>query len=267
MTMLRVRNLRVTFDAGTAMAVHALRGIDLDVEAGQFVTVIGTNGAGKSTLLSAIAGDFRPDKGSILIVEQDIVDLPARQRSAFIGRVFQDPKVGTCASLTVEENLALAASRGRRRGLGFALGSSAQRKAVAEQLERLGLGLQGRLGSPAGTLSGGQRQAICLLMATMLPMKLLLLDEHTAALDPVAARRILELSVEISRAQRLTTLMVTHSMRDALNYGDRTIMLTEGRIAFDIAGEERKRHNIKSLLDLFARTTGHRIEDDGLILS
>lgn len=267
MTMMRIRNLRVSFNAGTAMAVQALRGIDLNVEAGQFLTIIGTNGAGKSTLLSAIAGDFRPDGGSILIDEQNIVELPARQRSAFIGRVFQDPKAGTCASLTIEENLALAASRGRRRGLGFALGPAARRKFLAEQLERLGLGLHGRLGSPMATLSGGQRQAICLLMATMPPMKLLLLDEHTAALDPVAARRILELSAEISQTQRLTTLMVTHSMRDALRYGDRTVMLTQGRVAFDIAGEERMRHDIKSLLDLFARTTGQQIEDDSLVLS
>jgi putative ABC transport system ATP-binding protein len=265
--MLRVRNLHVSFNAGTAMAVHALRGVDLDIDAGQFVTVIGTNGSGKSTLLSAIAGDFRPDEGSICIGEEDIVDFPARQRAAYIGRVFQDPKAGTCASLTVEENLALAASRVGRRGLRFALGSSVRRKAVADQLERLELGLQGRLASPAETLSGGQRQAICLLMATMLPMKLLLLDEHTAALDPVAARRILELSTEISRKQKLTTLMVTHSMRDALNCGDRTIMLAEGRIALDIAGDERKRHDVKSLLDLFARKNGYRIEDDTLILS
>jgi putative tryptophan/tyrosine transport system ATP-binding protein len=265
--VLRLTNLRVTFNPGTAMAVDGLRGVDLTVESGEFVTVIGTNGAGKSTLLSAIAGDVVLTHGSIVVDDEDLTRLPARQRSAIIGRVFQDPRAGTCASLTVEENLELAGSRGRRRGFGRACGDAARRRFLRDQLERLGLGLEGRLTSPIGTLSGGQRQAICLLMATMLPMKLLLLDEHTAALDPVAAHRVLQLSAQICETQRLTTLMVTHSMRDSLLYGDRTIMMTGGRIAFDIAGDERRRHDVKSMMDLFAMTTGRPVEDDQLVLS
>lgn len=265
--MLTVRDVHVTFNPGTALAVRALRGVDLHVEAGQFVTVIGTNGAGKSTLLSVIAGDVSPDAGSVSIGGQDVTAMPAGVRAGMIGRVFQDPRIGTCASLSVEENLALAASRGGRRGLRNALGGPSRRKYLAEQLERLGLGLHDRLHSMVGTLSGGQRQAVSLLMATLLPMKVLILDEHTAALDPGAAARVLDLSAEINREQRLTTLMVTHSMRHSLEFGDRTIMMTEGRVALDIAGEKRRGYDVKALMDLFSRTTGRVVEDDQLVLS
>ncbi|WP_159587278.1 ABC transporter ATP-binding protein [Chelativorans xinjiangense] len=265
--MLSVRGVHVTFNPGTALAVEALRGVDLDVPAGQFVTVIGTNGAGKSTLLSMVAGDVRPDRGRVAVDGKDLTLLPARARAGVIGRVFQDPRIGTCASLSVEENLALAASRGRRRNLRNALGGSRRRAFLAEQLERLGLGLQDRITSPVGTLSGGQRQAVSLLMATLLPMKVLILDEHTAALDPGAAAQVLALSAEINKEQALTTLMVTHSMRQALDYGDRTIMMTAGRIALDVAGEERRRYEVGTLMELFKRNTGEPVEDDQLVLS
>lgn len=184
-----------------------------------------------------------------------------------IGRVFQDPRIGTCASLSVEENLALAATRGQRRGLRNVLGGADRRRFLAERLTHLGLGLHDRLDVPVGTLSGGQRQAVSLLMATLLPMKLLVLDEHTAALDPGAAARVLELSAEINREQRLTTLMVTHSMRHALEYGDRTVMMTGGRIALDVCGEERARYDVNARMELFRRTTGQAVEDDQLVLS
>jgi len=265
--MLAVRDLHLTFNPGTVLAVPALRGVDLDVPAGQFVAVIGTNGAGKSTLLSAIAGDVRPDRGTVSVDGRDVTAWPTRRRARLMGRVFQDPRIATCPSLTVEENLALAATRHGRRGLRPALGGPPRRRVIADRLARLGLGLQDRLGARVGTLSGGQRQAVSLLMATLLPMKLLLLDEHTAALDPVAAARVLDLSAEISGEQRLTTLMVTHSMRHALDYGDRTIMMNAGRIVLDVAGEERARYDVKALMDLFTQATGKAVEDDQLVLS
>lgn len=265
--MLSLRNVHVTFNRGTALAVPALQGIDLDVPAGQFVTLIGTNGAGKSTLLSVVAGDVRPERGTVMVEGKDLTPLPSRARAGIIGRVFQDPRIGTCASLSVEENLALALSRGRRRSLRNALGDSKRRALLAEQLERLGLGLQDRLTAPVGTLSGGQRQAVSLLMATLPPMKVLILDEHTAALDPGAAARVLQLSAEINQEQSLTTLMVTHSMRQALDYGDRTIMMTAGRIALDVTGTERAGYDVGTLMELFKRTTGEPVEDDQLVLS
>jgi putative tryptophan/tyrosine transport system ATP-binding protein len=265
--MLSLRDIHLTFNPGTPLAVFALRGVDLDVAAGEFVTVIGTNGAGKSTMLSVVAGDVRPDEGTITIDGRDVTRLPAEARAGIIGRVFQDPRIGTCPSLTVEENLALAASRGGRRGFRNALGSPRRRRMFAEQLERLDLGLERRLGSTIGTLSGGQRQAVSLLMATLLPMKVLILDEHTAALDPATAARVLALSAEINEEQKLTTLMVTHSMRDSLDFGDRTIMMSAGRIVLDVAGEKRRGYDVKALMDLFARVTGKAVEDDQLVLS
>lgn len=265
--MLRIRNAHVTFNPGSPLAVHALRGVDLDISKGEFVTVIGTNGAGKSTLLSAIAGDVELEKGTITIDDEDVTRWPTERRSTVIGRVFQEPRAGTCGSLTVEENLALAASRGGRRGLRNALGSVGTRRQLAERLERLGMGLESRLGANVGTLSGGQRQALSLLMATLLPMKILILDEHTAALDPGAAATVLDLSAEITGVQKLTTLMVTHSMRNSLDYGDRTIMMNCGRVLLDIRGEERKGYDVPDLLDLFKKTTGSMVEDDQLVLS
>ncbi|MEI2385518.1 ATP-binding cassette domain-containing protein [Breoghania sp. JC706] len=265
--MLSVCDAYVTFNPGTPLAVPALRGVDLDIEAGEFVTVIGTNGAGKSTLLSAVAGDVRLDRGGIYIDGHDVTAWPTEQRAAMIGRVFQEPRAGTCSSLTVEENLALAASRGGRRGLRTALGRGSQRRRLADQVARLGMGLEDRLGALAGTLSGGQRQALSLLMATLLPMKILILDEHTAALDPGAAATVLDLSAEITGEQRLTTLMVTHSMRNSLDFGTRTIMMNAGRILLDIHGDKRKDYDVPDLLDLFKKTTGSAVEDDQLVLA
>ncbi len=265
--MLSIQDVFVTFNPGTPLAVNALRGVDLEVARGEFVTVIGTNGAGKSTLLSAVAGDVRPDRGRILIDGKDVSKSPTEVRASVIGRVFQDPRAGTCASLTVEENLSLAASRGGRRSLRSAIRSRGRKAQLAEQLERLGMGLETRLGSHVGTLSGGQRQAISLLMATLLPMKILILDEHTAALDPGAAARVLELSAEITGEQTLTTLMVTHSMRNSLQYGGRTIMMDAGRVALDVSGAERERFDVPDLLELFRKTTGNVVEDDQLVLS
>lgn len=265
--MLSIENVFVTFNAGTPLAVAALRGVDLEVGAGEFVTVIGTNGAGKSTLLSAVAGDVRVDRGRIAIDGQDVTPLPTEARAGVIGRVFQDPRAGTCASLTVEENLSLAASRGGRRSLRSALGGASRRQRLADRLAHLGMGLEARLGQPVGTLSGGQRQALSLLMATLLPMKVLILDEHTAALDPGAAARVLDLSAEITGEQTLTCLMVTHSMRQSLDFGGRTIMMDAGRVALDISGAERARVGVPDLLDLFRRETGSAAEDDALVLS
>jgi putative tryptophan/tyrosine transport system ATP-binding protein len=265
--MLELRDLGVTFNAGSPIEVHALRGVGLSVRAGEFVTVIGTNGAGKSTLISVVAGDVLPECGGVTIDGIDVTRWPTEARAHLVGRVFQDPRVGTCESLTIEENLALASVRSRRRGLRAALGDGRMRRRFVERLEGLGLGLERRLKARVGTLSGGQRQAIGLLMATLLPMKLLLLDEHTAALDPRAARLILELSDGIAEEQRLTVLMVTHSMRQSLDHGDRTIMMSEGRVVLDISGPARRGYQVDDLLRLFESARGAAVDDDALMLS
>ncbi|MEX0815797.1 MAG: ABC transporter ATP-binding protein [Dongiaceae bacterium] len=263
--MIRVRGLNVTFARGTPMQTPALRGLDLDIPAGQFVTVIGSNGAGKSTLLNAITGDVALDSGSVAIDETEVTRWPAPRRAALVARVFQDPMVGSCESLTIEENMALAAARGSRRGLRRAL-DRASRERFRETLAGLGIGLESRLTDRMGLLSGGQRQAVSLLMATLAATRILLLDEHTAALDPKTAEFVLKLTNEIVAAQRLTTLMVTHSMRQALDCGERTVMLHEGRIVLDIAGAERRGLDVPDLLDLFARQRGQQLADDSLLL-
>jgi len=265
--MLDLDTISVTFNPGTALEVTALRGVSLAIPQGQFVTVIGSNGAGKSTLLSAIAGAILPDRGRIVIDGLEVTRLPTQLRARFIGRVFQDPRIGTCEALTVEENLALASARAGRRGLSLALGGRSGRGRFEEQLAGLGLGLETKLRARIGTLSGGQRQAVSLLMATLLPMKLLLLDEHTAALDPKAASRILALSAEISERQHLTTLMVTHSMRHALDHGQRTIMMNGGRIVLDVAGDERASYDVPDLIALFGAVSGGEIAEDRLLLA
>src|SRR5690606_4905306 len=235
--MIRVEGLNVTFHSGTPMETRALRGLDLEVPSGQFVTVIGSNGAGKSTLLNALAGEVVPQSGRVVINDEDVTRWSAPRRSALVARVFQDPLAGTCESLTIEENLSLAAARGRRRGLRLAIDRYA-REEFRARLRSLGLGLENRLGDKVGLLSGGQRQAVSLLMATLRPMEVLLLDEHTAALDPKTADFVLELTNRIVTEQRLTTLMVTHSMRQALDMGERTVMLHEGKVVLDVAGKE-----------------------------
>lgn len=263
--MIEVRDLAVTFNRGTPMETRALRGIDLAIPASQFVTVIGSNGAGKSTLLNALTGDVAPEKGRVVIEGADVTRWSAPARAGLMARVFQDPLAGSCESLTIEENLALAAARGKRRGLGLAL-DAATRRLFRDRLKALGLGLEARLADRMGLLSGGQRQAVSLLMATLRPMKILLLDEHTAALDPKTAQFVLQLTDAIVAAQKLTTLMVTHSMRQALDHGERTIMLHEGRIAFDVAGEARAGLDVPDLLALFSRGRGEAIADDTLLL-
>ena len=264
--MIAVERLGVTFARGTVLETRALADVDVAIPAGQFVTVIGSNGAGKSTLLNALTGDVRPDRGRVRIDGQDVTGWPAPARARLIARVFQDPLAGSCEALSIEENLALAVARGRVRGLAPAL-SRQLRERLRARLARLGLGLEQRLSDRMGLLSGGQRQAVSLLMATLAPMKILLLDEHTAALDPKTAEFVLELTREIVAEQRLTTLMVTHSMRQALDCGTRTIMLHEGRVCLDVAGERRAGLEVPDLVALFAEVRGARLDDDRLLLA
>ena len=264
--MIRVDDVSVVFNPGTALQNQVLDGLSIDIAEGQFVTVIGSNGAGKSTLLNLIAGEVAPSRGRVLIDEEDVTALSASARASRVARVFQDPRAGTCETLTVEENLALAVSRGQRRRLRPALDAD-RRERFQHALTRLGLGLEHRLGDQIGLLSGGQRQAASLLMASMEPMKLLLLDEHVAALDPRTAGFVLDLTQRIVTEQKLTALMVTHSMRHALALGDRTLMLHEGRVVLDVTGEERRRMTIDDLIARFRTQHGDAIDADSLLLS
>jgi putative ABC transport system ATP-binding protein len=263
--MIRTAGLVVTFARGTPLEKTALNGIDLFVDPGEFVSIIGSNGAGKSTLLSALAGDFPPTAGRILIDEVDVSHQSTARRSSQVARVFQDPLAGSCGSLTIEENLALAAARGTARGLGSALKPS-RRAHFRDRLAALGLGLENRLPDRMGLLSGGQRQAIALVMATLAPSRVLLLDEHTAALDPGMAEFVTALTRRIVEEHRLTTLMVTHSMRQALELGTRTIMLHEGKIVFDVDGEERRHLTVEDLVARFRRKRGADLDDDELLI-
>ncbi|MGQ9368457.1 ABC transporter ATP-binding protein [Azospirillum sp. A39] len=264
--MIEVGDLHVLFGRGTALEKHALRGVDLVIPEGQFVTVIGSNGAGKSTLLAALAGDVIAESGRVAIDGIDVTRWPTPKRAAYVARVFQDPLVGSCAALSIEENMALAAARGRRRGLAPALRHD-RRERFRERIAELGLGLENRLGDRMGLLSGGQRQAVSLLMATLAGCKILLLDEHTAALDPATAGFVLDLTRRIVADGRLTALMVTHSMRQALDYGDRTVMLHEGRVVLDVAGGQRAGLDVPHLLALFARQRGgEELSDDDLLI-
>jgi putative ABC transport system ATP-binding protein len=263
--MIELRDLHVTFGRGTPLEKQALRGIDLTIPAGQFVTVIGSNGAGKSTVLGALAGDVIAESGTVTIDGTDVTRWSTPRRAGLVARVFQDPMAGTCASLSIEENMALAAARGRRRGLGPAVGPS-QRSSFRDRVAELGLGLENRLGDQMGLLSGGQRQAVSLLMATLAGSRILLLDEHTAALDPSTAEFVLDLTRRIVSGHGLTTLMVTHSMRHALDHGDRTIMLHEGKIVLDVGGAERAGLDVPDLLAMFSRVRGRELADDGLLI-
>ena len=237
--MLDVKNLYKTFNPGTVNEKTALRGVDLHMEDGQFVTVIGGNGAGKSTLLNAVAGVWTADRGTISIGGADVTNLPEHKRAKYIGRVFQDPMMGTAATMQIDENLALAMRRGQRRTLRIGI-SRSEREGYREMLKILDLGLEDRLTSKVGLLSGGQRQALTLLMATLQKPRLLLLDEHTAALDPKTAAKVLDATERIVGKDHLTTLMITHNMKDAIAYGDRLIMMYDGRIVIDVSGEEKK---------------------------
>jgi len=263
--MLKVDDLHVTFHAGTPMENRALQGLSLEIPAGQFVTVIGSNGAGKSTLLNAVAGDVPADRGRIEIDGRDVTRETAWARADRVARVFQDPLAGTCEDLTIEENLALAHARGTRRGLGRAV-RPAMREEFRARLATLGLGLEQRLGDRIGLLSGGQRQAVSLLMAALRPSRILLLDEHTAALDPRTAEFVLQLTARVVAEFRLTALMVTHSMRQALKVGARTVMLHQGRVALDISGAERENMEVADLLARFEQGKGGDILDDDSLL-
>ena len=264
--MLELKELYKTFNPGTINAKTALNNLSLTLADGDFVTVIGGNGAGKSTMLNAIAGVFPVDSGSILIDGQDVTKLPEHKRAAFIGRVFQDPMMGTAPSMWIEENLALAARRGQRRGLSWGV-TKEEKEQYRELLGGLGLGLESRLTTKVSTLSGGQRQALTLLMATLKRPKLLLLDEHTAALDPKTAAKVMELTDRIVREGQLTTLMITHNMRDAIQYGNRLIMLHDGHVILDIAGEEKKKLTVPDLLEQFTKASGDEFANDRAILS
>ena len=263
--MLELNNVSKTFNAGTVNEKVALNGLNLTLNDGDFVTVIGGNGAGKSTMLNAVAGVFPIDAGSIRIDGADVTRLPEHKRAKYIGRVFQDPMMGTAASMQIEENLALAARRGQRRGLRFGIGK-AEREKYRELLKILELGLEDRMTSKVGLLSGGQRQAVTLLMATLQRPKLLLLDEHTAALDPKTAAKVLDTTEKIVQRDKLTTLMITHNMRDAIAHGNRLIMMYEGRIAVDVSGEEKKKLTVEQLLNLFSKASGSDEADDKLLL-
>ncbi|MDS1141472.1 ABC transporter ATP-binding protein [Pusillimonas sp. SM2304] len=263
--MLSANNLNITFNAGTPIETRALRGLSLEIPAGQFVTVIGSNGAGKSTFLNAISGDLPVDSGTIVIDGQDVTRQAVWTRAERVARVFQDPMAGTCEDLTIEENLALAYSRGERRGLGKAVKKS-MRDEFRERVSVLGLGLENRLADRIGLLSGGQRQAVSLLMATLRPSRILLLDEHTAALDPRTAEFVLQLTTRIVAESKLTTMMVTHSMRQALDVGERTVMLHQGNVVLDVSGSERQGLDVPDLLHMFERVRGEALSDDGLLL-
>jgi putative ABC transport system ATP-binding protein len=263
--MIRVENLSVVFGKGTPLEKRALDGIDLSIEAGEFVSVIGSNGAGKSTLLSAIAGDIQASGGRIVIDGTDVTRLSTASRSDKVARVFQDPLAGSCGYLTIEENLAIAVARGHLRGLGRALNRE-RRELFRERAAELGLGLENRLHDRMGLLSGGQRQALALVMATLAKSSVLLLDEHTAALDPGMAEFVANLTRRVVAEHRLTTLMVTHSMRQALDLGERTVMLHEGRIVLDVKGEERAGLTVGALVAMFRKQRGQTIDDDALLI-
>lgn len=264
--MIRLQDIEVTFNPGTILENRALRGVSLDVPEHQFLTVIGSNGAGKSTLLGAVTGETPIFGGQVSIDEIDVTKQSVDQRANLCARVFQDPLAGTCGALTIEENMALAYMRGKKRGWNLAL-SSQRRKFFQERISILGLGLEDRLGDNIGLLSGGQRQAVSLVMATLSESKLLLLDEHTAALDPRMAAFIIDLTKKIVKEFNLTVMMVTHSMKDALACGDRTVMLHQGQIVLDVAGQQRAQMGVPELLEMFSKVRGEELADDSLLLS
>ena len=264
--MLEMRHITKVFNKGSVDEKVALNDLSLTLNDGEFVTVIGGNGAGKSTMQNAICGTWLPDSGQILLDGVDVTALPEHKRANYLGRVYQDPMTGTAAGLQIEENLALAARRGQKRTLRMGIRNK-EREEYRQLLAPLGLGLETRLAAKVGTLSGGQRQALTLLMATLKKPKLLLLDEHTAALDPRTAAKVMELTEKIVTENRLTTLMITHNMRDAIRYGSRLVMLHEGRVILDISGEEKQKLTVPDLLEMFTRVSGSEFASDRAILS
>lgn len=263
--MLELKNIHKTFNPGTINEKVALNGLNLSLDDGDFVTVIGGNGAGKSTMLNAVAGTWMVDEGQILIDGEDVTKLPEHKRAIYLGRVFQDPMTGTAATMEIQENLALAKRRGKRRLLAPGI-TKAEREEYVSLLAPLGLGLETRLTSKVGLLSGGQRQALTLLMATLKKPKLLLLDEHTAALDPKTAAKVFDLTETIVNRDRLTTIMITHNMRDAILHGNRLIMMWEGRVVLDIRGEEKKHLTVNDLLQQFEKASGEQFANDQALL-
>ena len=263
--MLEIRDIYKTFNPGTINAKKALNGLSLKLEDGDFVTVIGGNGAGKSTMLNAVSGVWPVDAGSIIIDGQDVTGIPDFKRAGMVGRVFQDPMTGTAATMEIEENLALANRRGQKRGIRWGI-TAKERAQYREQLKVLDLGLEDRMTAKVGLLSGGQRQALTLLMATLRKPKILLLDEHTAALDPKTAEKVLNATETIVSKNHLTTLMITHNMRDAIAHGNRLIMMNEGKIILDIKGEEKKNLTVEDLLHKFEQVSGQEFANDKAIL-
>lgn len=264
--MLKLSHVKKTFNRGTVTEKRALTGVDLTLADGDFVTVIGGNGAGKSTLLNMIAGVYPLDSGTVELDGEDISRLSEPRRAKYLGRVFQDPIRGTAADMQIEENLALAKRRGQRRGLRWGI-TKAEREEYAELLKKLDLGLEARMQAKVGLLSGGQRQALTLLMATLTNPRVLLLDEHTAALDPKTASKVLELTEQIVAERQLTTLMVTHNMNDAIRLGNRLIMMHEGRVIYDVAGEEKRSLTVPDLLQKFEEVSGGALANDRMLLS
>ncbi len=264
--MLELIDVRKTFNPGTINAKKALQGVDLHLNAGDFVTIIGGNGAGKSTVMNAIAGLWPIDSGTIKVNGKNVASLPEHKRAKYLGRVFQDPMMGTAATMEIQENLAIAARRGEHRTLRWGI-SSKEKKMFREMLSVLGLGLEDRMTAKVGLLSGGQRQALTLLMATLKEPKLLLLDEHTAALDPKTAAKVLEITDSIIAEKNLTAMMVTHNMKDAITHGNRLIMMHEGRIIFDVSGEEKKSLTVEALLEKFSQSSGQEFANDRALLS
>lgn len=263
--MLEINNIHKTFNIGTINEKKALDGVNLRLNPGDFVTIIGGNGAGKSTTLNAIAGTWLVDDGNIIVDGVDITRLPEHKRAVYLGRVFQDPMTGTAATMSIEENLAISDRRGQRRRLRWGI-SRKEREVYKQKLASLDLGLEERLSTKVGLLSGGQRQAITLLMAAMKKPKLLLLDEHTAALDPKTAAKVLEISDKIIEENQLTAMMVTHNMKDAIAHGNRLIMMHEGRVIYDVAGEEKKKLHVSDLLAKFEEVSGGELDNDRMIL-
>lgn len=264
--MLEIQNVHKTFNLGTINEKIALNGVNLNLNPGDFVTIIGGNGAGKSTTLNAIAGVWPIDEGNIIVDGVDLTRLSEHKRAVHLGRVFQDPMIGTAATMSIEENMAIAARRGEHRGFRWGI-SKKEREQYKEQLKELNLGLEERLSSKVGLLSGGQRQAITLLMAAMKKPKLLLLDEHTAALDPKTAAKVLEISDKIIEENQLTAMMVTQNMKDAIAHGNRLIMMHEGRVIYDVSGEEKKKLHVSDLLAKFEEASGGEFANDRMMLA
>ncbi len=264
--MLEIKNVHKTFNKGTVNEKKALNGVELHLDPGDFVTIIGGNGAGKSTMLNMISGVYPIDQGTILLDGKDISDLPEYKRAYMLGRVFQDPMMGTAANMEIEENMALAYRRGKKRGLSWGI-TKKEKKLFKESLKMLDLGLEDRMTSKVGLLSGGQRQALTLLMATLRKPSLLLLDEHTAALDPKTAKKVLDITQKIVERDNLTTLMVTHNMKDAINIGNRLIMMSDGRVIYDVKGEEKKNLKVADLLKKFEEASGEAFANDRMLLS